>query len=141
MVQTVRALGDGCSVYLERDLSLAPIVSFPHLFDAFQALSTVTQACRTFFSDTPCMQGLLHPCFLLGRKDLSDRSDVSHRLLLLCTSVTSWCPSALSWSYSGHVSLFFLVVSSCRAESGSDSSLCPQYSGQDLALTRELNCL
>ena len=45
------------------------------------------------------------------------------------------CPRAIS----GSVSLFLRGVSSCRAKSGSDSSKCPQDSGQSLALMSVLN--
>lgn len=139
-----------CSVSLVRDLGLPLILSLLHtpaissdsqcLLDASRPLPTVIHACHAFLPSTPGYKALLQPYFLL-EATFSDRSSLSHPVLhffpLPPRGVHLPCPGAIS----GNVSLFFLVMSSCRAQSGSDSQLCPQHSGQGLALRSELNHL
>lgn len=131
---SVLALG-GHSVCLEKDLSLALTTSIASLClsNASVPLPTVTHS--------PWCKALLKTLFLLEALWSSQTEAVlatffSHGVPLSPHGSHLPCPRAIS----GSVFLFILVLSSCRAKSGSDSPQCPQDSGQRLALTRVLNC-
>lgn len=115
---------------MERELSLAPTAPSDSLVPL--PLPTATHS--------PGRKALPRALFLLESLWASQTEAVSATLFSHCVPLSPHgphlpCPRAIS----GSVSLFLLVVSSCRAKSGSDSSKCPQDSGQSLALMRVLN--
>ena len=129
VVQAV-SLHQGDLGYLERELSLTPTASSGSLAPLCLCLRS-PMALGVRPRSRPSSSW--NPSHLSGRSCLSTLFPCCVPLLPHGPHLP--CPGAIS----GPVSLFLLSVSSCRAKSGSDSSKCPQDSGQSLVLMSVLN--